>query len=114
MTAGLQVQVTVVFSPSEGQVDCVTVLLPAGSRVAQAVAASGLAQRYPAVATLPAGIWGRVAMPDAEVREGDRIEVYRALVFDPMESRRRRQAHRAAAGPRRPKPRGGGVSGSPR
>jgi putative ubiquitin-RnfH superfamily antitoxin RatB of RatAB toxin-antitoxin module len=34
------------------------------------------------------------------LREDDRVELYRPLVFDPLESRRRRAAHRQDAAQR--------------
>jgi len=41
-----------------------------------------------------AGIFGRVAEPGARLRDGDRVEIYRALRADPKEARRRRAALR--------------------
>ena len=62
----------------------VTLSVPAGSTVREAVAAAGL----PAGGKF--GIFGRIVAPDARVAEGDRIEVYRPLKLDPKEARRRR------------------------
>lgn len=36
------------------------------------------------------GVYSRLAKLDSEVRDGDRIEIYRPLVADPKEIRRRR------------------------
>ncbi|MCU6433448.1 RnfH family protein [Undibacterium sp. Jales W-56] len=36
------------------------------------------------------GIFGKLKSPDTLLRDGDRVEIYRALVADPMEARRRR------------------------
>lgn len=73
--------------------------LPAGATVADA-----LAQARLHIADLPEtaelGIHGRLCAPDTVLRAGDRVEIYRPLHFDPMESRRRRAAKHAAA-PRR-------------
>jgi putative ubiquitin-RnfH superfamily antitoxin RatB of RatAB toxin-antitoxin module len=87
--------VTVAYSPAAGQVDQVRLALPAGSTVAQAVAASGLTQRHPQAAQLPAGVWGRKAEPDAVLRDQDRVEIYRPLQCDPKEARRLRYRQRA-------------------
>lgn len=83
-----------------------TLSIPAGLTIAQALAASGLGARFPAL--LPAvergeakvGIFGKVKTPDTVLRDGDRIEVYRPLLADPKETRRRRAKHKqqAAAG----------------
>ncbi len=72
--------------------------LPPGATVAEAVARSSFARRHPEYADPmpPLGIHGERCGPERMLREGDRIEVYRPLVFDPLESRRRRAAHKAA------------------
>ncbi len=77
-----------------------TLLLPAGATLAQAIAASGLAARFPALdlAQAKVGIFGKLKTPDTVLRDGDRIEVYRPLLADPKESRRRRARHKAEAG----------------
>jgi len=43
-----------------------------------------------------AGIWGRRCERTAVPRDGDRIELYRPLLADPRERRRRRAAKRQA------------------
>ncbi|AOB31096.1 electron transporter [Bordetella sp. H567] len=75
--------------------------LPAGATVAQALAASGFTQAFPDVDPWQAGVgvFGRRVQPGHSLSGGDRVEIYRALVFDPMESRRRRAAHRARKSP---------------
>jgi len=63
-----------------------------GSTVMQAILASGIAALLPDDAIDPArlGIFARKVAPDRLLREGDRIEIYRPLLFDPKEARRRR------------------------
>ncbi len=70
--------------------------LPAGSTVAQAVEASGLAGERPdvRVADDMLGVFGRRVGPQQVLRDGDRVEVYRPLALDPMEARRRRARSR--------------------
>jgi putative ubiquitin-RnfH superfamily antitoxin RatB of RatAB toxin-antitoxin module len=72
--------------------------LPAGTTLAEALAQSTFVQRYPEYADPmpPVGIHGERCAPERVLRDGDRIEVYRQLVFDPLESRRRRARHKAA------------------
>jgi putative ubiquitin-RnfH superfamily antitoxin RatB of RatAB toxin-antitoxin module len=60
--------------------------LPCGSTVRQAIEASGLA----GVDTARLGIFSRRVSPDLVVEDGDRIEIYRPLLLDPMEARRQR------------------------
>lgn len=38
------------------------------------------------------GIYGRAVTHDTVLRDGDRIEIYRALIADPKQARRRRAA----------------------
>ena len=93
-------RVEVVFSPRAGVVDRTVLQLPAGATLADALAASGVAERHPPASTLPAGIWGRVQPPDTPLRDRDRVEVYRELVVDPKEARRLRyKRHKAAPAP---------------
>jgi len=69
--------------------------LPATATVGQALETSGLLECYPELGTTAAvGIFGRACTQQQPVQAGDRIEVYRPLVFDPMESRRRRARHK--------------------
>ena len=74
------------------------VSIPLGSTASDALRVSGVLELFPELGSLeypPAvGVSGRVCEPRHRLRPGDRLEVYRALVFDPMESRRRRAEHR--------------------
>lgn len=90
-------RVEVVFSPRAGVVDHTELALPASATLADALAASGLAERHPEVTTLPAGIWGRVQPPDTPLRDRDRVEVYRPLLVDPKEARRLRYKRQRTA-----------------
>ncbi len=76
------------------------VSLPPGSTLRQAVQASGLLQRYPAIdlEQHKLGVFGKVKPAEAPLRDGDRVEVYRPLQADPKETRRRRARHKAAEG----------------
>jgi putative ubiquitin-RnfH superfamily antitoxin RatB of RatAB toxin-antitoxin module len=88
-----RLSVSVVFCPGPGAVDESLLSLPSGATAADAVRASGLAQRHSAamLAGLTLGIWGARCEPTALLRDRDRVELYRPLVADPKESRRRRQ-----------------------
>ncbi len=70
--------------------------LPAPCSVADAIAASGFAAAFPDVnwEVGGVGIFGKRVKSQTLVAQGDRIEIYRELVFDPKESRRRRARHR--------------------
>ena len=70
-----------------------------GTPIEGAIAASGILQAVPEIdlAVYPVGIYGKKKPLDTLVRPLDRIEIYRPLVADPKESRRRRAAHKSAA-----------------
>jgi len=72
--------------------------LDRGTTIAQAIEASGVLRSHPEIdlSQLRLGIFGKLKAADTEVREGDRIEIYRPLQADPKETRRRRAAHRKA------------------
>lgn len=92
-------QIEVAYSPAPGQVDRVTLDLPAGAQLGQALAASGLLERHELEpAAVHAGIWGRPQPPDAPLQEGDRVEIYRPLAVDPKEARRQRSRQGRSSG----------------
>ncbi len=70
--------------------------LPEGSTVAAAVERSAVCVRWPEAADPEArfGIFSRQVARDHVLRDGDRVEVYRPLLLDPKEARRRRAARR--------------------
>ena len=85
------INVEVVFGTPESQ-QLVSVSMPPGSTVADALEMSKIAAAFPdaAIAHLPTGIWGRPVERDQTLAEGDRVEVYRELEIDPKEARRLR------------------------
>ncbi|HYG43070.1 MAG TPA: RnfH family protein [Bordetella sp.] len=70
--------------------------LPAHATVADAVRASGFAARFPDrdAWQLGVGVFGKTCKADTRLADGDRVEIYRPLAFDPKVSRRRRAEHR--------------------
>ena len=66
--------------------------LAEGATVAQALAAANLEARFPgeALETIAGGIWGARVARETRLRDGDRVELYRALKADPKDQRRRR------------------------
>lgn len=100
--AGAVIRVEVVYA-RPGRVWRRQVELQAGATAEQALRASELLGEHPEFGdTLPPlGIFGRACTPRQVLQNGDRLEVYRPLVFDPMESRRRRARHRQRKGQRK-------------
>lgn len=66
--------------------ELVPVTLEAGSTVQDALAAAGFQ------ATAQVGIFGRIVDPDHVLQSGDRVELYRPLLADPKQARRKRLA----------------------
>jgi len=62
--------------------------------VMDAVNASGILQAFPEidVDNLKLGIFGKVTKPDVTLQPGDRVEIYRPLIADPKEARKKRAA----------------------
>lgn len=85
------IRVEVVFALAGSQ-DSSGVELEPGATVADAIEASGLLARHPQLrARIHAvGVHGRVVTPAHPLADGDRVEIYRPLVADPMTARRRR------------------------
>jgi putative ubiquitin-RnfH superfamily antitoxin RatB of RatAB toxin-antitoxin module len=66
--------------------------LPHGASVSDAIRRSGLEEQLPEGLPKPlqTGIWGRRCSAVDTLRDGDRVEIYRPLIADPKEARRRR------------------------
>jgi len=77
-----------------------------GMTVLQAIERSKIRERFPEIdlENAKVGIFGKLAAKDAELTDGDRVEIYRPLIADPKEARRKR----AAQG--KPMKKGGGDS----
>lgn len=99
VSSAAPISVEVVFAVPQHQA-LVTVELPAGATVADAISASGIERQFPQhdLALLPVGIWGRQAGRGEPLSDGDRVEIYRPLAADPRESRRTLAAHGKAMG----------------
>lgn len=104
-----EVMIEVAYSPGPRQVELQTLTLDAGASVLQALQASQLPVRWPALdlTTVTVGIWGRRTTLAQPLRDGDRVEVYRALTVDPKEARRvryRAQGDRGRVRRKKPEP----------
>lgn len=85
--ASATIRVVVARSPGERQVELSTIELPAGATVQDALRRAGMSGDS---GSLSVGVWGRISTLDAPLRDGDRVELYRALTVDPKEARRLR------------------------
>lgn len=98
----MKIRIEVVYALRDAQA-IVAVELESGSRIADALAASGLRDTIPGglPGELDVGIWGVRVAPETELHDGDRVEIYRPLVVDPRQARRRRAGLQRAARLRR-------------
>jgi len=66
------------------------------STIATAITTSGILDRHPEIVLTNenVGIFGRPASLRHPVKEGDRIEIYRPLLMDPLAARRTRAQKR--------------------
>lgn len=91
MAPAERLRVQVAYCPRPGYTDLCEVQLPEGALLSDALAASGLVQRYGLpMAEVKAGIWSRVRELTTPLRDCDRVEIYRPLQVDPKEARRLR------------------------
>jgi uncharacterized protein len=95
--------IEVVYCPQPGVTDSTRLQLAAAATVAAAVQASGVMQRHGLdAALLRLGVWNHARDGGSALRDGDRVELYRALTVDPKEARRLRyKRHRDAVKPAR-------------
>ncbi|MGQ0657190.1 MAG: RnfH family protein [Chromatiales bacterium] len=63
-----------------------------GATVRDAIERSGVLERRPEIAldVHRVGVFGRLCALDDTLEAGDRVEIYRSLLADPKEARRRR------------------------
>jgi len=82
----------------------------AGMTLMEAVRASNITARFPEIDLENAkfGIFGKLSTSNAQLHAGDRVEIYRPLIADPKEARKKR----AAEGKQMRK--GGGKASNPR
>ena len=68
------------------------VQVPQGTTLAVAIKESGILEKYPEIdlATNKVGIFSKLSKLDVALRDKDRIEIYRSLIADPKEVRRKR------------------------
>lgn len=65
-----------------------------GITAAEAIEQSGILQEFTGIdlGKSRLGIFGKVSKADAVLQDGDRVEIYRPLIADPKEARKKRAA----------------------
>ena len=89
-----KIRVEVAYAlPEEQQI--LSLNVDRGTTVEQAIQLSGILQHYADIELSrknKVGIFGKLAKLDKVLQEGDRVEIYRPLLADPKEVRRKRAA----------------------
>lgn len=90
------IHVEVVLAMPEKQ-ELVALDLAAGSTISDAIDQSGIGGMFEDFEpdTVKVGIFGQKATMEQELRDGDRVEIYRPLIVDPKEARRQRALKQA-------------------
>jgi len=86
-----EIAVEVAYARPDQQV-IIPLRVPATATVEEAVRRSGMLERFPEInlARNKVGIFSKITKLDAALRDKDRVEIYRALIADPKEVRRKR------------------------
>ena len=86
-----KIQVEVAYAKHDEQV-IIPLDVEVGTTLEQAIDLSGILEQFPEIdlSQNKTGIFGKIAKADTELREKDRVEIYRPLIADPKESRRKR------------------------
>ena len=97
MTSDTLIPVEVAYARPDHQV-IIPLDVPAGSTVEDAIRASGILETFSELdlEQNKVGVFGKLTRLDAQLRAKDRIEIYRPLIADPKEARKRRAAEHAA------------------
>jgi putative ubiquitin-RnfH superfamily antitoxin RatB of RatAB toxin-antitoxin module len=85
------IHIEVVYALPQVQM-LVPLTVPEGTTVEEAIRLSGLLEKFPEIdlASAKVGVWNKATELTTVLREKDRIEIYRPLIADPKEVRRKR------------------------
>jgi putative ubiquitin-RnfH superfamily antitoxin RatB of RatAB toxin-antitoxin module len=84
------IKVEVLYALPQEQL-LLTVDVPPGTTLGDAVQRSGMLEKHPEIdlTSNKVGIFGKLSKLDTVLREKDRVEIYRPLIADPKEVRKR-------------------------
>ena len=88
-----EIMVEVAYALPEEQV-IISIKVPTIFNVQQAIEKSGIQKKFPSIdlSKNKVGIFGKKTTLDHTLNDRDRIEIYRPLILDPKEMRRKRAA----------------------
>lgn len=94
-----RIQVEIAYA-SQGRQIVLALKLNAGISVREAIQEAGLLANFPEIdlTTNKVGIFGNIVALDTILHNADRVEIYRPLVCDPKELRRRRASEQKSRG----------------
>lgn len=86
-----EIGVEVAYARPDEQV-VIPLRVPPGATVEEAIRRSGVLERFPEIdlARNKVGIFSKITKLDTTLRDKDRVEIYRALIADPKDVRRKR------------------------
>lgn len=89
--AKVLINIEVAYASCESQ-PLISLKIIKGSCVEQAITSSGLLTRFSEIdlKATQVGIFGNICSLNKLLLEGDRVEIYRALICDPKQARRNR------------------------
>lgn len=87
----IKINVEVIYALPKEQITF-TVSVEQGATAQQAIEASGILAKYPEIELNKnkLGIYSRLIKLDTVLQDGERVEIYRPLIADPKEMRKRR------------------------
>ncbi|MBE2294683.1 MAG: RnfH family protein [Phycisphaerales bacterium] len=87
------IRVEVAYARPDEQL-IIPVEVPEGTTLEQAIVQSHIQERFPEIQldAIKVGVFGKLGKLSAIVHAGDRVEIYRSLLADPKEVRKRRAA----------------------
>ena len=90
-----EILVEVAYALPEEQV-IISIKVPTKFNVKQAIEKSGIQKKFPSIdlSKNKVGIFGKKTTLDHLLKDKDRIEIYRPLILDPKEMRRKRAARK--------------------
>ena len=93
------IQVEVAYARPDVQV-IIPLKVHSDATIEEVVRQSGILERFPEIdlEVNKLGVFGKLSKRDAGLHDGDRVEIYRALIADPKEVRRRRAGKKKDAG----------------
>jgi len=91
--SGERIKVEVAYAKPDRQV-ILALEAESGVTVGDAIERSGIFDAFPEIDRddPSVGVFGKAARLDTVLRDGDRVEIYRPLIADPKEARRKRAA----------------------